>query len=311
MLGRRGFSSYRAAMARTRFTKPKPAPPKRKNVRLPTQMTHHSNNLRITSPIPPATNNLQCPDDHPLWEFFSDRKFIREEAALDSNARSWTVQELRRKSFNDLHSLWYSCLKERNRLAREIHLLRSSLGSNTDVFDSINEKVRTTMWRIRHVLSERDHAFQIANKEFGNETKEFIVEFEKEFLGADKDDTIIWDQLSRFQFAIFGISEIIEDNVVDSKFIQGLKFIASLKLKKFSQSNGEIEEYAKKLGEIREVSEAFVLFTAENDPESMLEACKIVTDLRETGNSVTKNDEIEVVSNYLNELIKSQEEISE
>ena len=33
--------------------------------------------------------------------------------------RCWTVEELRHKSWEDLHSLWYICCKERNRLATE------------------------------------------------------------------------------------------------------------------------------------------------------------------------------------------------
>jgi large subunit ribosomal protein L47 len=35
------------------------------------------------------------------------------------SGRSWTVQELRRKSWDDLHCLWWKCIKERNRLATE------------------------------------------------------------------------------------------------------------------------------------------------------------------------------------------------
>ncbi|CAR26621.1 hypothetical protein ZYGR_0H04390 [Zygosaccharomyces rouxii] len=309
MLFQRGLSTTARVSARTKFTRPKPKPPKRQNVRPPTQTTHHDNTLRIQAPIPPSAANIQCPDDHPLWQFFADKKFMRSPEELDVHSRPWSVPELRRKSFEDLHSLWYTCLKERNILARENHLLRNAVGGQQEFFEQVAERVRTTMWRIRHVLSERDWAFRNAQEAFSVEKESFVKDFEKEFLELSQEqDGEAFERLSRFQHAIFGINEFIDENLVDRRFVEGLKYVATLKLRKFASRDEELLNFLAQCPDqgILDVGEAFVLFTSEHKLESVKEACDAIKELRERGNYVPRSEEVDTVTQYIQRLAQAQ-----
>ena len=194
-------------------------------------------------------------------------------------------------------------------------MLEFGINSDTGVYRELSEKIRTTMWRIRHVLSERDWAFRLSKDTFtqdGNQTQSlkarFLREFEVEWLGSDyaAGSRETWEMLSRFQLAVFGIDEIIENNVVDRTWVDGLKFVATLKLKKFGlqgilsgENNNNSDEAS-----ITDAGEAFVLFTADNTEEAMKEACDIVKDLRSNGKSISKYDEIETITDYVNQLMK-------
>ena len=126
------------------------------------------NKLKLRAPITPRAKNLKVRDDHPLWQFFSDKRFMRPLSELDNMGRAWTIQELRRKSFEDLHALWYVCLRERNILLRESQIYKTWNAdfSDQDKFRQTPDEIHNTMWRIRHVLSERDHSYRNGLKEF-------------------------------------------------------------------------------------------------------------------------------------------------
>ncbi|KAA0165742.1 hypothetical protein FNF27_06568 [Cafeteria roenbergensis] len=70
--------------------------------------------------------------------------------------RSWRAAELRGKSFEDLHRLWWVCLKEKNALMTDRMYYNQVSVEMPD--SSRVRKVRKTMARIKRVLSERKMA---------------------------------------------------------------------------------------------------------------------------------------------------------
>jgi large subunit ribosomal protein L47 len=77
----------------------------------------------------------------------------RQTRATEKVGRSWSAKELRRKSYEDLHKLWYVLYKERNMLLTEQQLSRR----RQLVFPQPNRlyKVQKSMGAIRQVLGER------------------------------------------------------------------------------------------------------------------------------------------------------------
>lgn len=76
--------------------------------------------------------------------------------------RSWKASELRNKSWEDLHQLWYVMLKEKNLLLSQRQML---LSQNYRMPNPERvPKVRKTMCRIKQVLTERALAEEDASK---------------------------------------------------------------------------------------------------------------------------------------------------
>lgn len=103
-----------------------------------------------------------------LEEFFENGKFLSLHNVDHSikkpyfHGRPWSASELRRKSFDDLHKLWYVLLKEKNLLFTQ-QTEATRLGLHWLEEDRLNS-VHQSMARIKGILTERKNAFQEARK---------------------------------------------------------------------------------------------------------------------------------------------------
>ncbi|CAK7266358.1 54S ribosomal protein L4 mitochondrial [Sporothrix epigloea] len=101
--------------------------------------------------------------DHGLWQFFYDKQVAQTPAKDAAHGRSWTAEELRRKSWDDLHRLWWVCVKERNRIATAaVARKHFDLGFGSYEADERDATVRESMARIKHVLTERFYTWEDA-----------------------------------------------------------------------------------------------------------------------------------------------------
>jgi large subunit ribosomal protein L47 len=88
----------------------------------------------------------------PLEDFFEADRSLGDEKP-NVYGRGWKASELRLKSWDDLQKLWYVLLKEKNMLLSQ----RQMMNSQNLRFPNPERlpKVRKSMCRIKHVLTER------------------------------------------------------------------------------------------------------------------------------------------------------------
>lgn len=88
------------------------------------------------------------------------------------------MSELRLKSFEDLHKLWFVCLKEKNMLLTErLYFKQMKLAMPDGVRYA---KVKTTMARVKTVLGERERALEALMHARG----EFVAPTTTEYTGV-------------------------------------------------------------------------------------------------------------------------------
>ncbi|TFY69080.1 hypothetical protein EVG20_g3302 [Dentipellis fragilis] len=133
--------------------------------------------------------NFPVKSDHGLWAFFRQREkdgklvyesIETEQGLFDKSGRSWSAAELRRKSFRDLHTLWYVLVRERNLLATQgAELRRLGIPSAALSVSSLREtQCRKSMARIKYVINERRLAYEGAVNKFAEE-KDMVVKAER------------------------------------------------------------------------------------------------------------------------------------
>ncbi|KAL8801727.1 MAG: hypothetical protein Q9182_004266 [Xanthomendoza sp. 2 TL-2023] len=115
---------------------------------------------------PGKRSKVTVDQNHGLWAFFrQDRKALNTPEETAAFGRPWVVEELRHKSWEDLHSLWWICCKERNILqtqAFEHKRLNAGYGE-AEILER-DRAVRLTQKAIKHTLTERFYAFEDARR---------------------------------------------------------------------------------------------------------------------------------------------------
>lgn len=200
--------------------------------------------IKLREPIVPTHKNFDVSPDHPLWQFFAggnEGTALREGSELDTESREWKTSELRRKSFEDLHVLWYVILKQRNILAREVRLGESIRFTKTAIHDEIDSKLKLTQKRIKQVLLERQVAYERVQT-FDNQKQQYLHEFKLQYINANNSEIASMNEkLVRLQYAFFGIQPQLQDYDLDTdiniNFIDGLSYVADLKSNWFLQNN--------------------------------------------------------------------------
>lgn len=262
-------------------------------------------NIKLRPGIVPTHKNFDVSPDHPLWAFFPDgnksETCYRDPDDIDTESRAWDFAELRRKSFDDLHKLWYLTLKERNILAREVRL-GDALGSQDyRRHEDLDAKLKLTQKRIKQVLLERQVAHERVQL-LTEEKKEYLQNFKQEYLAADDATIGEWNEkLVRLQYALFGIEPQLGDyelDDIDVDFVHGLEYVADLKASRYVAANPDALELPLN-GPVEQLP--FLLKPAD-------EAADEVAQIRAAGHDVAlaKIEVLPFLKNALSEAIEAQ-----
>ncbi|KAI1090136.1 MRP-L47-domain-containing protein [Rostrohypoxylon terebratum] len=106
---------------------------------------------------------IEVDPNHGLWGFFYAKdKLLPTPDEIKEYGRAWSAEELRQKGWEDLHSLWWVCCKEQNRLLTAIRVWKSLGFQRRELLQDRMYENKITMKRIRHVLTERFYLWEDA-----------------------------------------------------------------------------------------------------------------------------------------------------
>ncbi|ORY09515.1 hypothetical protein BCR34DRAFT_369984 [Clohesyomyces aquaticus] len=129
----------------------------------PRQTLSVINGQPLPQPRPETEVQIRGDEEHGLYGFFRDKKLLTMPADNNKHGRAWTKDELRTRSWDDLHSLWWACVKERNRLHTEAYTLKT-IGAYYGQWEIDHRDAVKTMKVIRETLLERFYAWEDARK---------------------------------------------------------------------------------------------------------------------------------------------------
>lgn len=99
---------------------------------------------------PSARKEFKTNPKHGLWAFFNaDKTAMSSPEEEHGHGRAWTYAELSYKSFEDLHGLYWVCVKERNRIAtakKERHRVYAGFGD----YESQNREAAVSLDNSTH-----------------------------------------------------------------------------------------------------------------------------------------------------------------
>lgn len=254
-------------------------------------------NVQLKKPILPTINNLETSESHPLWQFFHDGQFTRPMKDLVTSGRPWAVSELRRKSYDDLHSLWYVCLKEINKLKRE-GVIYSEMGSTREnTINNIVDSILSSMKHIRHVLTERQASVRNAQSIFAHEKEQFLNEFKEEFLNASNEDVAgkEWQmKIERLCWGIWGKNlETLDASQVDEELVEAVEWLANMFWQKFNVESSN--------GDLKNIIECSYVLMGGRTEEGFKNALKQIEDFRTGGEELPKNKSVMALKSFFEE----------